>query len=414
MKLLLKILLPLVVLVLGAGAAKKLIDMRAIPEARTPEVALPVVRTLRAEFCDWRVQVPAQGTVVPRTESQLVVEVGGRVTAVSPKLVNGGFFDAKEVLLEIDPRDYEVARAQAQLEVARAERRLAEEEADAEVAKAEWERLGEGEASALSLRQPQVAEAQATLVAAQALLARAERDLERTRVSAPFEGRVRSESVDVGQYLMPGTPVATVYATDVAEVRLPLPDGELAFLESLATGSADPQDLPEVELSSNFAGQERSWLARIVRTEGEIDPTTRMVVAIARVEDPYGRRTDGDAAPLALGMFVDARIRGALLRDVLVLPRNALRDGARVFVVDDEDRLRFQPVEILRREREQVVVRADLAHGARIVVSPLEIVTDGMRVRDLTSDVFEEEAPGPEPAPSIGELSGDGEGGLQR
>jgi RND family efflux transporter MFP subunit len=384
---LLKILLPILVLALGAGVAKQLIDRREIPEPEERQVVLPIVRTLRAQATDWRVVVPSRGTVVPLTETQLVVEVGGRVTHVSPQLVNGGFFETGELLLEIDPRDHELARAQSRLEVARAERRLAEEEADSAVARAEWERLGEGEASALALREPQVAEARATLVAAQAHLERAERDIERTRISAPFDGRVRSESVDVGQYVSPGTPVATVYATDVAEVRLPLSDGELAFLELPFGARGDESgELPAVLLSADFAGRRRTWPARIVRTEGEIDPSTRMVMAVARVEDPYGR-AGGTEMPLALGMFVDARLQGILLHDVFVLPRTALRDGARIFLLDGEDRLRFLPVEILRSEREVVIVRAALSEGARVVVSPLEIATDGMRVRDVGGDV---------------------------
>ena len=386
MKLLLKILLPLVVLAVGAGAAMKLVNSREIPEPEARTVALPVGSTVEASRTDWRVEVPARGTVVPRRESHLVVEVAGRVTRVAPQLASGGFFQKDEVLLEIDPRDYEVAVAQAQLEVARAERRLVEELADAEVARAEWERHGEGEPTPLTLREPQVAEARATVTAAVAMLARAERDLERTRLVAPFEGRVRSESVDVGQVLMPGSPVAVVYATDVAEVRLPLPDRELAFLElPMASGGGDAAPGPEVLLTADFAGQPRSWPGRIVRTEGELDPSTRMVVAVASVRDPYGRE-QGDV-PLALGMFMDARIRGVLLEDVFVLPRTSLRDGARIYVVDDEDRLRFVPVEIVRAEREDVIVQAPLPDGTRVVVSPLEIATDGMRVRDVAVDV---------------------------
>jgi len=387
MKLWLKILLPFVVLLLGAGAAKTLFDSRELPVAQPPEIPVPIVTTLEARRTRHAVQVESRGTVVPRTESQLVVEVSGRVLWVSPQLVSGGFFEAGDELLRIDPRDFELARAQAELEVARSSRRLAEEEADAEVARKEWERLGQGEPTPLSLRQPQVAEARAALTSAEALLERAERDLARTTLAAPFPGRVRQESVDVGQYVRLGEAVATVYGTEVAEVRLPLPDGELEFLSLPFAAAGSEERRPAVELSAEFAGEGRSWTAHVVRTEGEIDPTTRMVMAVAQVEDPYGREAEEPGVPLALGMFVEGRIQGHVLEDVFVLPRTALRDDEMVYVLDADDRLHFVAAEVVRREREQVILRAEIPDGTRVVVSPIEVVTDGMRVRDLANDV---------------------------
>ncbi len=384
MKTLFKILLPLVVL--AAGAALQLAAQREVPEPEPREVPLPSVRTVLAEPTDHEVWVTSRGTVVPRTESQLVVEVPGRVVRISPDLVSGGFFEAGEVLLEIDPRDLELAVAQAELDVARSRRRLAEEEADAEVARREWETLGTGEPTPLTLREPQVAEARAQVAAAEALLERARRDLARTRVTAPFSGRVRDKRVDLGQYVQPGTPVATLYATDVAEVRLPLADGELAFVELPVAGLRDVEKRPEVELVAHFAGDRRSWTGRVVRTEGEIDPRTRMVMTVAEVREPYD---PSRVVPLAIGMFVEARIRGVLLEDVLVLPREALREGDRVYALDEEDRLLVREVRVLRAERDRVVLRAEELAGARVVVSPLELVTDGMRVRDLGVDLGE-------------------------
>ena len=386
MKTLFKILLPLVVLAAGAAAALQLAAQREVPEPEPREVPLPSVRTVLAEPTDHEVWVTSRGTVVPRTESQLVVEVPGRVVRISPDLVSGGFFEAGEVLLEIDPRDLELAVPQAELDVARSRRRLAEEEADAEVARREWETLGTGEPTPLTLREPQVAEARAQVAAAEALLERARRDLARTRVTAPFSGRVRDKRVDLGQYVQPGTPVATLYATDVAEVRLPLADGELAFVELPVAGLRDAEKRPEVELVAHFAGDRRSWTGRVVRTEGEIDPRTRMVMTVAEVREPYD---PSRVVPLAIGMFVEARIRGVLLEDVLVLPREALREGDRVYALDEEDRLLVREVRVLRAERDRVVLRAEELAGARVVVSPLELVTDGMRVRDLGVDLGE-------------------------
>jgi multidrug efflux system membrane fusion protein len=387
MKSQLKILFPILVLVAGGIGAKALKDSRVLPEAVELEVLVPRVRSLEANPGPYQVFVQSQGTVVPRLESQLVSEVAGRVLHVSPNLVNGGFFEADEVLLRIDPRDFELALTQAKLEVARAQRRLQEEEADARVARREWESMGQGEPTALALHIPQIEEAQASVNAAVAIEERAQRNLERTEVKAAFQGRVRTKQVDVGQFVAMGSALATLYAIDVAEIRLPLADGELAFLELPYGASKESQSRrPTVQLSSEFAGLTRSWQARIVRTEGEIDPMTRMVMAVAEVQDPYRLHDPEHPVPLALGMFVGATIEGVFLEDVFVLPRTALRDDSQVYVLDDEDKLHFVDATVVRTERERVVLRTQLPAGTRFVVSPLEIATDGMQVTDLATD----------------------------
>ena len=218
---------------------------------------------------------------------------------------------------------------------------------------------------------------------ARARVKRAQRDLERTEIVAPYAGRVREERVDVGQFVSRGVSVATVYAVDWAEVRLPLPDRELAFVDlPLARGPGEaPAAGPEVLLRAEFAGAPHTWNGRIVRTEGEIDARSRMLHAVARVEDPYGRNRDRARAPLAVGLFVEAEIQGRTLEDAVVLPRSALREGSRVLVVDDGDRLRFRAVEVLRAERDAIVIGTGLAPGERVCISPLQGAVDGMAVR---------------------------------
>ncbi len=383
----LKIVLPVAVIGLGAVGAKTLVDNRPVPVSVERVIPVPRVRTMLPELTDYQVHVPSQGSVVPRLESELVCEVSGRVTAVSPSLRNGGFFQAGEELLRLDPTDYELALTLAELEVARASRLLQEEQADASVAKREWESLGKGEASALTLRIPQLAEAQANLKAAQANLKKAKRDLERTRISAPFEGRVRRKAVGLGQFVSKGMSIATIYGTQVAEVRLPLQDKELAVLSlPLGSSSEDQLQRPSVVLSALFAGAQHEWQATVVRTEGEIDPTSRMVMAVAEIQDPYGQAGGGAQVPLAIGMFVNAKVRGVLLKDVYVLPRTALRDGNQVYVVDDQNRLQFIDTQVVRSEADSIVLRAQLPPNARVVITPLEIVTEGMRVADHLQD----------------------------
>jgi RND family efflux transporter MFP subunit len=379
----LKVVLPLVVVVVGAIVAVAMIKSKEAPEIRETEIPVPAVRVQRIELRDVQLVVHSQGTVSPRTESVLVPEVSGRVTWVAPSFASGGFFEKDEVLLKIDSHDYRQAVVQARAGVAQAELRLEQERAEAEVARSEWSDLGDGDASPLTLREPQVAEAEAALEAARAALQRTERDLARTEVRAPYAGRIRTKEVDVGQFVTMGTPLARVYAVDYAEIRLPLPDDDLAYIDlPLNYRGESGRDVgPRVVLSARFAGRTHEWEGRIVRTEGEIDPRSRMIHAVARVKDPYARGDDPDRPPLAAGLYVDAEIDGRRATDVAVLPRSAVRGEEQVLIVTDDERLRFRSVEILRRARDEVIVASGLADGERVCLSPLAVVTDGMRVR---------------------------------
>jgi RND family efflux transporter MFP subunit len=287
-------------------------------------------------------------------------------------------------LLRIDPHDYRQALVQARSAVAQAQLRLAMEQAEADVALREWKDLGEGgDPPPLTARVPQLAEAEAALASARAAVTTAERNLARTEIRSPFAGRVRAKQVDVGQYVAPGSPLGTIYSVDFAEIRLPLPDEDLAFIDLplIYRGEVATGDGPRVTLLASFAGETFEWEGRLVRTEGEIDPRSRMVHAVARVKDPYARGRDRDRPPLAVGLFVDAEIHGRTVESVAVIPRSAVRDDGRVLVLDEEDRLRFREVDVLRTTKSEAVVRSGLATGERVCISALAAVTDGMRVR---------------------------------
>ncbi len=263
------------------------------------------------------------------------------------------------------------------------------------VAREEWERLGEGEASPLANRELQLEEARAALASAEAALEQAERDLGRCHIRAPFDGRVRSKSVDIGQYVSRGAMVAALYAVDCAEVRLPLPDSELAYLDlplGYLSGSSRGRG-PEVGLFADFAGERHRWQGRIVRVEGEIDPISRMVYVVAQVKDPYGRKAEVPGSPLSIGLFVDAKIVGREIQNAIVLPRSALRAGGRVLIIDTENRLHFRDVEIVREKRDEVIVSHGLTPGERICVSTLDAVTEGMTVRVLGDSVESKTVP---------------------
>jgi RND family efflux transporter MFP subunit len=386
------LIIPLLVVAVSVIGAFLLVATAPSIENVTPDRAIPAVRTLTPTADRVTLTVRTQGTVAPRTESALVPEVSGRVVWVSPALVSGGFFEQGETLLRIDARDYEMSKNRAQSAVERAT-------SEAEFAQSELSRqrrLSERKvASSQKLSSTQRAErvANANLADARVALEQAEWDLERTEITAPFEGRVREESVDVGQFVSRGNAIATVYATDYAEIRLPVADHQLAYLSLPDMRSAPEDSGPAVRLRARFAGREHEWQGRVVRTEGEIDPRSRMVHVVARVEDPYQVEdgATGARAPLAVGLFVQAEIEGPVVDDVLVVPRYAMRDDSHVLIVDAEDRLHTRAVEVLRIDRDDVVIKSDLGSGERICISPIQIVVEGMQVKPIAEDASDSE-----------------------
>ena len=378
----LKALLPLVVLGVALAAAFVMWANRPPVETLTPVVTPPAVRVQTVAFESVDLTVSSQGTVQPRTASQLVPEIAGTVLDVSPAFAVGGFFEEGDVLLQIDPYDYQQALIAARSQLAQAQLRLAQAEAEAEVARREWEEIGQGDANPLTLRLPQVEDARAAVASAEAAIDRATRDLERAEVRAPYAGRVQTKEVDVGQFVNRGTAVGRIYAVDSAEVRLPLPDEELAYVDvPMSYRGAQQQAGPAVTLSADFAGRRFSWRGRIVRTEGEIDPVSRMVHVVAEVADPYAPGPDPTRPPLAVGMFVEAEITGRRVDDVVVLPWAALNGRDQVLIVDDDGRLRFRQVDILRSTSEHVLVQGGLAPGERVSISALDAVIEGMAVQ---------------------------------
>jgi membrane fusion protein, multidrug efflux system len=378
-----KALYPILLLAGGVAAAFALVVAKPRASTEIHEAPAPLVRVIEVTMGDVPMMVRTQGRVEPRAEIDLVAEVAGKVVEVAPTLAAGGFFAEGDLLVRIEPHDYKLAVDRAKAEVARAEVRVAMEKAEANVAVREWKDIGEGAAPALVAREPQLAEAAAASAAARAMLAQATRDLERTAIRAPFAGRVRHEDVDVGQFITRGQTVARIYSTDVAEIRLPLADDDLAFLDlDMAwrdSGANTPG--PEVTVHAEFAGRRWQWKGRIVRTEGQIDPATQVIHAVASVDDPYGRGSDPARPPLAAGLFVEAEIAGRLASNVIMLPRAGMRGESRVLVVDADDRLRVRKVKVLRREGDRVIVSDGLVAGERVCVSTLEVATDGMKVR---------------------------------
>ena len=386
-----RVFLPLLILITGIALAAAIVATGPTLQATAPPANAPLIRTWVAIPQSVHMTSTTHGTVLPRTESDLVAEVSGRIVSIAPAMVSGGFFKQGEVLFEIDPLDYEVELEQTRARLASARSELV----SAERAYARQLDLAKKQSTSESLRDDALNRlriAQASMREAQARLSRAERDLSRTRVTAPYDGRVRSERVDVGQFVNRGSPVAMLYATDYAEVRLPVHDDELAYLNLPLNGDADGKmSKATALLRAKFAGKQHAWESTIVRTEGELDPQTRMINLVAQVESPYAV-IDG-RPPLAVGLFVEAEIRGQVVDNVFVLPRSAIQANQQIYVVTTESTLEFREAVILRIVDEDVYVNGGLKPGELVCLSTLNNAVEGMLVQPVAETLRLNERP---------------------
>ncbi|XOV88991.1 MAG: efflux RND transporter periplasmic adaptor subunit [Pseudomonadota bacterium] len=369
-----------IVLFVAAIMAYTLVATAPEPAQVEPEEVATSVRIQTIDKETVRLKVRSQGTVLPLTSSELIPEVSGRVEWVSPNLVPGGVFEQGDVLLRIESQDYEAAvqRARAANERAQAEHEHARYELS-RLQELVRNQLASQSSLESALRAQRIAEA--ALKESTIALQQAERDLARTSLRAPYAGLLRTKKVDQGQFVSRGASVGQIYASDAVEVRVPLADSQLAFLD-LPLGSRGALPVSQqarVLLSTDYGGQHYEWVGRLVRTEAEIDAATRMVHAVVRVEN----NPESDQPALPVGLFVHAEIDGRLVDNVVVLPRAALRNQTQVLIVDADNRLRFRDVQLLRFDRDQVLIAAGLERGDRVNLSPIQTVIDGMRVKPV-------------------------------
>lgn len=375
-----------IVLLVGGAAAYGLLVGKPSPAPEAPPVLPPpVVDVLVVEPSSRSLSVTTQGTVRPLREIKLVSRVAGRVERVADNFAQGGFFSADEELVKVEGVDYEFAIARAESQVAAAKQRLAEERGRALQARREWRDLGTEEANALFLRKPQIASAEAALKASEADLAAARLDLERTVVSAPFNGRISEKQVDIGQYVTPGTPIATVYATDAVEVRLPLTGSQVALLDlplNYDNEAAGDAGHAQVNLRARFAGRDWEWTGHIVRTDASIDENSRVVYAVAEVDRPFAREEGSSRPPLSPGMFVHASVAGRELAGVAEIPTTALRNDDTVLLVGSRDTAESRPVQVLDSDGRRAWVQG-LEPGERVIVrdAPRLVAGGSVQVR---------------------------------
>ena len=390
-KALIQIALVIIVLAGGVKFAKKLITSKKAPARKEIKQLAPLLSASVVYVEDIQVTIKGYGTVGPKAEVKVIPQVSGKVIACHPNFVNGGFFKAGQSLITIEPDDYRLAVEAAQAAVARDQVNLDMELAEAAVAKQEWADINPDKepTSPLVLREPQIKDAKAQLQGSNAKLATAKLKLKRTVISMPFDGRIAEENVDIGQYLMAGQAIATVYSTDSVEIVVPLEDHELQWFKvsmGYVSGKASGDDLAQAVVSADFAGKIHTWSGSVVRTEGTIDPASRMVNVVAEVKNPF--KISNSRPPLVPGMFVEVDIAGKVMKNTIRIPRHAVRNGDQVWTAVNGT-LNIQQVKIARNDKEYAYVTSGLDDGAVIVTSSLDTAIDGMKIRTQLAEETE-------------------------
>jgi len=382
-----------VLLVLGAIAVTALMFL-AQPEpvkAPAPEAAL-AVKTQILKSTSVTLEVESQGTVKPRTRTSLVSEVSGTVLEVSEQFIVGGTFNAGDILMKLDPTDYEVALQRAEAQLVSANAMLELEKARAIQAVKEWEMTGrpQSEAPILALRKPYLAEAEANILQAKAEVKRAKLKLQKTKIRAPYAGMVASKGADVGQYVTMGSRLGETFAIDFVEVRLPLTERDLARMDSLTFKGIPSESM--VTLSGSVNGAQTNWVAQVVRSEGVVHEINRSQYLVARMSDPYGMSTseERDSPPLLVGTFVTAKLKGKVLEEVFELPRSALLQGSKVATVDPQTRMNIRTVDVIFSDDSYYYVRG-LNEGVQVITSAIGTPIEGLKLQLRNSSKIQSE-----------------------
>ena len=386
---LIHILLAFLILVSGFMGMKALSSQKKQLKKKTVQTSAPSVETLTIATADHQVVISGQGTVTPLKEIGIIPQVGGKVTDISPSLVNGGAFKKDDMLIRIDPADYELAVTMARAGLKAAESALMLAHASSNTAREEWElhekdRQGQNEKpSDLVLKKPQLLAAQAKLEAEKANLDKALLNLERTTIRAPFSGKVSQKSIDAGQVINAGQAVATIFSDEAMEISVPLSNEDLFWFHTPGFSQGDQG--ADVDVTADFSGQTITRQGKVDRVEATVNPRTRMPHVVVRVDQPYET-----SPPLVPGIFATVAIHGETLKNACFVPRNAIHENNMVWGLDDENSIVFLPVTIARMEQDLALITKGIENGQVIVTSRLKVVSEGMKVVPFTSTPSEE------------------------
>jgi len=368
-----QIIVPIAILATGILLFVGFSAMKKPPEEKAKVDNTPIVAVEQVTVAPMTLTVDSYGIVKPKYETELVAQVSGQIVELSPTFVRGGFVRKGQLLARIDPNDYNAALIDAEADMASARAALEKERAQGQVAEREWKRITNTSPTELSLRKPQLAQELARVKSAQASVLRAKRNLERTEIRAPYDAMIDSRNIGLGSFVGTGNMLGKLLGTDIAEVRLPVADNQLQFLIANGVNS-------QVQLNGTFAGIDTQWQATIARSEGVIDNKSRMSYLVAEINDPYLLNVKDDAkSPLRFGSYVNAEIIGLKLSQATLIPRYLVNDG-RVAILDNESKLHYATIDIVRQEGANVVVDNGLINGDQLIISALDYPVDGMKL----------------------------------
>ena len=347
-----------------------------VEEAPAPDVIVEILTPK-----DFQIQISSNGTTTPLTQTVLTAEVGGEVIYRSKKFSEGSSVIQGEILAKIDDTDLQLQYKNALLQLANAEVQYSLQLAEAEVAKEAWEKIGDGVASDLTLKKPQLKQAEALLEVAKAQVSSAEKKLNKTEIVAPYAGRIQSVNIDLGTTIIPGQPVGALYTSSEIEVTLAVKDNDLQFLSIPMDGrKLDSSEQALVKIKSFYKGKNQNWIGRLERVDGVIDPVTRMINLIAVFKNDF---IETDKPNLPIGLFVEAQIDGIILKDIFSIPVNAISENNEVYIVNNDSELVSRKLSILKKYSDFVIVKDGLKAGERIVISKLSTASNGIKVNPV-------------------------------
>ena len=377
-------LLPLLVIVIAILISVLIYKNKPEAKRRPSDPKSLTVETIKLEPKQFPIVIHTQGTVEPRTTTTLIPRVSGEINKVSPSFRPGGFFETGDTLLTIDPTDYSLDIKSAQATLAEASFNFKEEQAQAEQAVDNWKRLGRTtEPSDLVLRKPQLARAQAAMDSAKAQLQKAQLNLKRTKIKAPYAGRILEQFVDIGQYVAPGNELVKIFAIDYVEIRLPITEKQRGMLKLPRPYRGEPIKTyqgPEANIYASIGGKNHTWTGRVVRTEGSVDRATRQVFVIVQVDNPYQRHSD-NRPPLEIGQFVKADIQGKILENAYALPRSAVQGNNTIMIVDKDSRLQRKTVDVIWETQDQLIIQQGLAPDEQLCTTYVPYAANNAKVK---------------------------------
>lgn len=381
--------------------------MRPTAPVEKLEDRIERLEVINAKRTDYFPSIKTQAVVESRFNITLQSQVIGQIVYISPKFLAGGYFDTDEVILKIDPSDYELALAQAEVNVARAEQTLSFETEQADLAKKDWDKYGVGEPTDLVLRIPQLKEAEAGLRGAHANYEAQRIRLERTEVKAPYPLMIAAKQVDLGQIVGNNQALATIFGTEEAEIRMPLSQKQMDLLSATNVGILPESEYLDVKVRDLTREGDIVWDAKIKRIESNIDRMSRVYFAVATVDDPMNIKGDKETPPLLPGVFVDLEVIGKKIDNVYRVPAKAMRDDNNIYYYDDE-KLLTKPVEVLDRDQEIVTIVSGISNEDKIVTTPPFSYVPGMKSAIASIDGVPVGRPGGAPGGAGGRPTGGG------